>query len=262
VAAARRARACGRAAARVAPPPPPQPPVSGALPPAQPTHPPPPSLHPTAAAPRAAARLADFISYEDLEPYANVVDVRAAWRRAGLPPPPPVLCHVGVLGWHCHNTTLNPWNPASLVPKDKLPPMPADASCVICPRGWSGARGSLVELMLDLPMYVRSRGQKLPPGMWDGEKLLAAEVARLEAAAAGGGGGSGARANATAPAAAGARANATAPAGAKPAATPGAVAAGPPAKAAKAPAPAATGSTAAAPTAKAGLLARLLGRRP
>jgi hypothetical protein len=173
----------------------------------RPSAPPPtprPPLPPRLTAPAArcaSARLSDFISYEDLEPYADAVDVKGMWRRAGLPPPPPVLCHVGMLGWHCHNTTLNPWNPKSLLPKGALPPMPGNATCVICPHGWTGRRGSLVELMLDLPIYVRSRGAKLPPGMWDGEKLLAAEAEKLAAAAAAGGGGANARAagaNATA----------------------------------------------------------------
>ncbi|GBF91569.1 hypothetical protein Rsub_04309 [Raphidocelis subcapitata] len=128
-----------------------------------------------------AGRPGSTLVYESLEPFANAVDVRGIWKAAGLPPPPPVLCHVGLLGWHCHNTTLNPWNPKSIIPKGSAPPMPANATCVICPSGWKGPRGSLFELLLDLPAYAKSEGGKLPPGMWDGAKLMAeaeAEAAR------------------------------------------------------------------------------------
>ena len=128
-------------------------------------------------------------AYEALAPVADVVDVRRAWRAAGLPPPPAVLCHVGLLGWHCHNTTMNPWNPKSLLPKAATPPMPENATCVICPRGWKGGRGNLAAMLFDLPTYVKAKGRALPPGMWDGERLMAEararEAAGGKAAAAG-----------------------------------------------------------------------------
>ncbi len=121
--------------------------------------------------------------------------MKALWARAGLPPPPKTLCHVGVLGWHCHNTALNPWHPESILPEALTPPMPAGASCVVCPRGWQGKKGSVGQLLRELPGRVR-RGE-LPPGVWDGDKLLAAAAA---AAAAAGGerGGSGAAAKSAA----------------------------------------------------------------
>eukprot|EP00877_Chromochloris_zofingiensis_P004425 jgi/Chrzof1/13984/Cz08g20050.t1 len=43
-----------------------------------------------------------------------------------------MFCHVGWRGWHCHNTTLFPWDPSSMVAKSKWPAMPANTSCIIC----------------------------------------------------------------------------------------------------------------------------------
>jgi hypothetical protein len=93
------------------------------------------------------------------------VDVKGIWQALKLPPLPPTFCHVGLLGWHCHNTTKQPWDPSSLIPKDQLPPMPANASCVICPPGWHGARRNLIDVLIDLP-FVQGKSQ-LPTGFYD-----------------------------------------------------------------------------------------------
>lgn len=105
------------------------------------------------------------IRYEHLTPLAGVVDIRGIWKALKLPPLPPTFCHVGLLGWHCHNTTKQPWDPSSLIPKDQIPPMPANASCVICPPGWHGARRNLIDVLIDLP-FVQGSSQ-LPTGFYD-----------------------------------------------------------------------------------------------
>jgi hypothetical protein len=120
-----------------------------------------------------------------LEPLAKFIDVKGIWKLAGLPDPPKLLCHVGVLGWHCHNTTLHPWDPKSLVPQDSTPPMPATASCVVCPKGWKGPKGSMLELALDLPAWAKSKGEKLPSGMWDGTKLQQLAASAVAVASSG-----------------------------------------------------------------------------
>ena len=108
---------------------------------------------------------AQLIKYEQLEPFAGVVDIRGVWKKLKLPQLPPTFCHVGLLGWHCHNTTKQPWDPSSLIPKDQIPPMPANASCVICPHGWHGAKRNLIDVLIDLPFVQGS--SKLPPGFYD-----------------------------------------------------------------------------------------------
>lgn len=105
------------------------------------------------------------IRYEHLAPLAGVVDVKGIWQALKLPQLPPTFCHVGLLGWHCHNTTKQPWDPSSLIPKDQLPPMPANASCVICPPGWHGTRRNLIDVLIDLP-FVQGKSQ-LPKGFYD-----------------------------------------------------------------------------------------------
>lgn len=105
------------------------------------------------------------LRYEDLTPLADVVNIRAIWRALKLPELPPTFCHVGLLGWHCHNTTLQPWDPRSLIPKEQLPPMPANASCIICPNGWSGSRRNLMDVLLDIPLVQASH--RLPQGFYD-----------------------------------------------------------------------------------------------
>ncbi|KAF8070988.1 hypothetical protein HT031_001069 [Scenedesmus sp. PABB004] len=127
----------------------------------------------------AAARL---IAYEDLRPLEGLVDIQGMWKALRLPALPPTFCHVGLVGWHCHNTTMHPWNPASIFPKNETPPMPADASCVICPAGWSGARRTAFDLLLDLP--VAQRTGKLPAGFWNMQQLVDATNSAAAAAAA------------------------------------------------------------------------------
>lgn len=113
------------------------------------------------------------MQYQDLEPLANVVDVRGMWQKLGLPQLPQQFCHIGLLGWHCHNTTKQPWDPESLVPADKTPKMPSNATCIICPGNWTGARGNLMEMLLDLPSYWLGKKQasSLPQGMYNMTQL-------------------------------------------------------------------------------------------
>lgn len=106
-----------------------------------------------------------LIRYEHLTPLAGVVDIKGIWKALKLPPLPPTFCHVGLLGWHCHDTTKQPWDPSSLIPKDQIPPMPANASCIICPSGWHGHRRKLIDVLIDLP-FVQGSSQ-LPPGFYD-----------------------------------------------------------------------------------------------
>jgi hypothetical protein len=70
-----------------------------------------------------------------------------------------------MLGWHCHNTTKHPWDPSSLIPKDQVPPMPANATCIICPQGWKGPRRHIIDVLIDIP-FVQGSSQ-LPPGFYD-----------------------------------------------------------------------------------------------
>lgn len=104
-------------------------------------------------------------AYNALGPLARVANVRALWRLAGLPQLPETFCHIGLIGWHCHTNTAEPWDRASLVPSEKVPPMPANATCIVCPPGWNGSRASLLDVLVDLPA-VRS-GSKLPSGFYD-----------------------------------------------------------------------------------------------
>jgi hypothetical protein len=152
------------------------------------THPPPQTKQTPFSTKKGPARAArplagGGVQYEDLEAFADVVDIRALWHIAGLPPPPPILCHVGLVGWHCHNTSINPWHPESILPRAATPPMPANASCIVCPKGWAGPRGSMLTLTRQLPGYLRSKGAALPQGMYDGTKLAAAAAAASSAAA-------------------------------------------------------------------------------
>lgn len=127
--------------------------------------------------------------YEALHPLAGVIDIKRIWRVLKLPDLPPTFCHVGLLGWHCHNTTLHPWDPKSLIPKDQMPPMPANASCVICPAGWHGSRRNIVDVLLDIPFVQAQQqqqrqqqgmssssgitaGKSLPQGFYDMQALL------------------------------------------------------------------------------------------
>ncbi len=110
-------------------------------------------------------------AYSALGPFARVVNIRALWRLSGLPPLPDTFCHVGLLGWHCHTNTAEPWDRASLVPAEQTPPMPANVTCIVCPPGWDGAHTSLWDLLVDLPA-VRS-GSKLPSGFYDMAALTA-----------------------------------------------------------------------------------------
>lgn len=122
------------------------------------------------------------IQYDDLAPLANVVDFQAIWKALHLPKLPATFCHVGLLGWHCHNGSMQPWNPQSLIPKDQMPPMPANASCVICPQGWKGVRKSVMDVLLDFPI-VQATG-RLPAGSYyDMQELRAA--AQVVSAASG-----------------------------------------------------------------------------
>jgi hypothetical protein len=132
----------------------------------------------------ASAAARPIITYDDLTPFANVVDIRGVWKALDLPELPETFCHVGLLGWHCHNTTggLQPWNPASLIPKEQLPPMPANASCIICPQGWHGQTKNLIEVLIDVPI-VRKTG-KLPAGSYYDMKELQAAAKTAAAAAA------------------------------------------------------------------------------
>jgi hypothetical protein len=118
-----------------------------------------------------AAGQDNIIRYDQLTPFANVVDIKRIWRVLKLPELPPTFCHVGLLGWHCHNTTLQPWDPRSLISKDKIPPMPANTSCIICPNGWHGSRRNLVDVLIDLPFVQAASGQQqhnnLPTGFYD-----------------------------------------------------------------------------------------------
>jgi hypothetical protein len=125
-----------------------------------------------------------IITYDDLTPFANVVDIRGVWKALNLPQLPETFCHVGLLGWHCHNTTggLQPWNPASLIPKEQTPPMPANASCIICPQGWHGQTKNLIEVLIDVPI-VQKTG-KLPAGSFYDMKQLQAVAQQAAAAAA------------------------------------------------------------------------------
>lgn len=116
------------------------------------------------------------IQYEHLTPLAGVVDIKGIWKALKLPQLPPTFCHVGLLGWHCHNTTKQPWDPSSLIPKDQIPPMPANASCIICPHGWKGQRRHLIDVLIDLPI-VQGKSQ-LPPGFYD-MVVLKAEAAKV-----------------------------------------------------------------------------------
>ncbi|KAF6265759.1 hypothetical protein COO60DRAFT_760951 [Scenedesmus sp. NREL 46B-D3] len=77
-----------------------------------------------------------IITYDDLTPFANIVDIRRVWNVLNLPELPETFCHVGLLGWHCHNTTggMQPWNPASLIPRRTHP------QCLGTPHA-SSARG-------------------------------------------------------------------------------------------------------------------------
>lgn len=121
---------------------------------------------------------AQLVRYEHLTPLAGVVDIKGIWKALQLPPLPPTFCHVGLLGWHCHNTTKQPWDPSSLIPKDQLPPMPANASCVICPNGWKGTKRNLIDVLVDLP-YVQHSSQ-LPQGFYDMVKLKADQVSKAQ----------------------------------------------------------------------------------
>lgn len=112
-----------------------------------------------------AGAQSQLIRYEHLTPLAGVVDIKGIWKALKLPPLPPTFCHVGLLGWHCHDTTKQPWDPSSLIPKDQIPPMPANASCIICPSGWHGPRRKLIDVLIDLP-FVQGSSQ-LPPGFYD-----------------------------------------------------------------------------------------------
>jgi hypothetical protein len=124
------------------------------------------------------------IQYDDLAPFSNVVDFQAIWKTLHLPKLPATFCHVGLLGWHCHNGSMLPWNPQSLIPKDQMPPMPANVSCVICPQGWKGVRKSVLDVLLDFPI-VQATG-RLPAGSYyDMQELKAA--AKVVAAASGSG---------------------------------------------------------------------------
>lgn len=63
--------------------------------------------------------------------------------------------------------------------------MPANASCVICPTGWTGARRNLLDVLIDFPI-VQKTG-KLPPWAFYNMTALqeaASEVAVEQAAAA------------------------------------------------------------------------------
>lgn len=117
-----------------------------------------------------------IVHYEDLAPLAGVVDIRGVWKALKLPPLPPTFCHVGLLGWHCHDTTKQPWDPKSLIPKDQIPPMPANATCIICPQGWKGERRHLIDVLIDIP-FVQGSSQ-LPPGFYD-MVVLKADAAKV-----------------------------------------------------------------------------------
>lgn len=116
--------------------------------------------------PAAGPATAQQALYERLSPLTRVVDIQGVWKALKLPALPPTFCHVGLLGWHCHNTTMHPWDPHSLIPKEQMPSMPANASCVICPLGWKGPQRHLIDVLLDMP-FVQAGGQKLPPGFYD-----------------------------------------------------------------------------------------------
>jgi hypothetical protein len=95
--------------------------------------------------------------------------VPALWKLVGLPQLPESFCHVGLKGWHCHNTTHHPWSPDSILPPAKTPAMPANASCIVCPEGWTGKRAELVGALLDLPAAMEQA------------KAMAAAIAKLDA---------------------------------------------------------------------------------
>ena len=137
-----------------------------------------PSLNPSGAPCVAGLASARSIEYDQLAPFANLIDIRGIWTALKLPQLPETFCHIGVLGWHCHNTTLHPWDPKSLIPKENLPPMPKNATCIICPDHWEGQRGQLISLLLDLPTAIlkrKSASIPLPQGMYNMTQLVEAE---------------------------------------------------------------------------------------
>lgn len=57
--------------------------------------------------------------------------------------------------------------------------MPVDASCVICPAGWTGARRNLLDVLIDFPI-VKKTG-KLPAGAFYNMTELQEAAAELAA---------------------------------------------------------------------------------